>query len=434
MEKHELVACGSASVANFSLVFRGIILADSLTMPQKKRTVPKIPVILFLLVLCVTLSGIFAYTYMKKKQIEKASSAIPLPHCTGDASAKTRCFEAAIDERLKTRGLDAAFDLLASLYATEPVFAASCHDFAHTLGREAYRQFAAKQDVAISTKASYCGYGFYHGFMETLLQKTGDYKEARAFCEYAQKKLLSETSDAGGACYHGIGHGAVDGSDPRYWGDTDGMIRPAWNLCENVSVTEHQMYRCITGIYNALEILSHDGKYKLKALTEDPYSFCNKQPTEFREGCHTNISLAIALGIAKGDFVAATKLLDQNISQDADYAIRTVVISGLFHEYIRTYLADTKKISEGVGICRNLGKNLHLACIDGLSGGFMKYGEPKKEYVAGLAFCASDLTDEEKKTCYQSILPRLRIWYSPEKSQEICAMAPLPYQEMCVQS
>ena len=75
---------------------------------------------------------------------------------------------------------------------------------------------------------------------------------------------------------------------------------------------------------------------------------------------------------------------------------------------------------------------MHFPCIEGLSGGFMKYGEPKQEYVKGLAFCGSSLlSTEEQGTCYNYILPRLRNWYPVDKTKEICSQVPNDYKKYC---
>ena len=343
-------------------------------------------------------------------------------------------WENQIAVALKDKGLDQAFEILANLYATQPAFAAECHGYSHELGNAVYGMFADQEDFKLTPKTSYCGNGFYHGFMEALLQDTGDIRTAQEFCRTAGEKLMSETVDAEGACYHGIGHGAVDGGDPRAWGDAQAMIEPAMKLCEQVAGQDHskygKMYRCTTGAYNAIEILSADDKYKLTSLRSDPFAFCQTQSYDLQDGCYNNMVPAL-MRLTKADFLKSGQTIEK--IPEKDYVIRSSVMSGLFHEFIRLNLAAPNyNIAAGVKLCHQLSQSLQISCIDGLSGGHMKYGEPGQEYLKGLAFCGSDiLNDAEQGTCYRHILPRLRVWYSADKSQEICARTPQQYQEYC---
>lgn len=339
---------------------------------------------------------------------------------TRAASCKNvQCWQDLIDSTLKEKGLNEAFEVLATLYQNEPQFALSCHDFAHKLGARAYQLFSQKEDFGLSSKSSYCGYGFYHGFMETLLQKTGDMNEARRFCEYADTQLKKTTSDAGGACYHGIGHGAVDGSDPGTWGNPEDMIEPALKLCEMVASDENppprygKLFRCVSGVFNALEILSTSNKYKLSLNTDDPFWICKAQPARYKEACFTQFVVAV-MSVTGNDFIQSAKIIDA-IKED-EYALPTLqsLVVELPHQGKTDY-------QETLTYCRSLSVRFRETCVYAFAEGFMKYGPPQNEYVKALEFCESSLlTDDEKQACFTRILSILRIWYSAEKSQEIC--------------
>ena len=121
--------------------------------------------------------------------------------------------------------------------------------------------------------------------MEELLKATGDYSQAQDFCKYVGVKLAGETTDGEGACYHGIGHGTVDGSDPSAWGDPQKMMQPAMDMCLKVAGNDHsqygKLYRCVSGAYNSLEILSADSKYRLTQIQKNPFFICSSQPKEY---------------------------------------------------------------------------------------------------------------------------------------------------------
>ncbi len=340
------------------------------------------------------------------------------------------CWQQQMKQTLQSQGLPAAFDILANLYDTAPAFASQCHAFTHELGQEAYEMFASHQDFELNSKTQYCGYGFYHGFMETLLQSTGDVSQAQNFCAYVGKKLAGQTSDGEGACYHGIGHGAVDGTDIKAWGNPQAMIDPSLKLCKFASCDNQQfLYRCVTGVYNALEILSSDPQYKLTMIQKNPFWLCPSQPEFYKEPCYTNM-LPSLLRFTNNDLVKSEKMIEKIPEQTA---IKTTVSYSLFHEFIRLNLERPNyNIENGVQICHGLADPYRLSCIEGLAGGHMKYGDPQQAYVKGLAFCKMPiLKSDEEDSCYNTILTRLPIWYSPAKSAEICSSVDVKFQTYC---
>ena len=286
----------------------------------------------------------------------------------------------------------------------------------------------------MSGNTYYCGYGFYHGFMETLLYTTGNVAEAREFCNFTEE--LTGLPSSWTACYHGIGHGAVDGADPTTWGNVEAMMVPGFELCEAVSETDFELYLCATGVYNAIEILASEPKYGLTHIQDDPFGLCATQPKEFAEPCYTNMVPAV-LRLTKNDFSKAAEYVEDNmLNPEAEtidgYSVREMVILSLFHEFIRLNLENKDYALAGVKLCRALPQKSHLACIEGLSGGHMKYGEPKVEYVRALEFCGTVLLSEaEREACYKHMLVRLRVWYTSKQSSEICNLVDEKYRGYC---
>lgn len=336
-----------------------------------------------------------------------------------DSKDSKNCYEELIDATLQTKGLKEAFETLANLFEKDSNFASDCHDFTHKLGEKAYFMFSEKKEFSLSEKSSYCGYGFYHGFMETLLQKTADMGEARKFCEYADSQLKKTTSDAGGACYHGIGHGAVDGSDPRSWGDPQEMIKNGLALCELVSNDENptprygKLYRCASGVFNALEILSTSNQYKLSLNKKDPFWVCKSQPEEFKEACFTQFVVAVMV-LNNNDFTKSARIID-TINEN-NFAIPS--LQALAVELVKHGKTDYQQTLD---FCHSLSVRFQTPCITAYAEGFLKYGPPEKEYVEAIKFCKFNLLkDYEKSACFEKVLSLLRIWYTADKSQSIC--------------
>lgn len=324
---------------------------------------------------------------------------------------------------LRENGIDASFALIAVAADKDSQFAADCHGLSHELGKEAYTLFSQGKEITLSAKTSYCAYGFYHGFMEALLHATGDVSKAREFCEYVGRTLANETTDGRGACLHGIGHGAVeDEPDPASRGNPEAIIAPSLNLCERVASGDAQdLFRCASGVFNALEIISTSGKYGLSLNDKDPFWICRDQPDQYKRACYTQFLVA-AMNVAHGNFAQTAGFIDK-ISEDA-YAEET--LAGLVVERVHAGKIDYK---ETIALCRSLPFRLRMPCITGFGEGFLKYGPPGKEYARAVDFCGSDLlTDGERRSCFGRILSILRIWYTAEKSKEICESVDLRYR------
>lgn len=363
---------------------------------------------------------LFEGTYLILSNEEKEEVNVSKTYCLDEENAKRQqCYEDLIDNTLNKKGLGEAFEIFDILFRDDPVFAADCHSYSHKLGEKAYHLFAQNKEFQLTPKTSYCGYGFYHGFMETFLLSGRDMEEAHKFCEFADAQLRKLSSDAGGACYHGIGHGTVDGSDPRAWGNPQAMIQPSLDLCEKISNDENpppqygKLFRCVSGAFNALEILSTSNQYKLSLNREDPFWICRNQPDRYKEACYSQFVVAL-MAVTNNDFNKSAKTIG-TIHEDA-YALPA--LQALVVELVRLGKTDYQ---DTINYCRNLKSRFHLICVSSFGEGFLKYGPPEEEYVEALKFCNSPLLrGEEKSICFERVLSLLRQWYTVEKSREIC--------------
>lgn len=327
-----------------------------------------------------------------------------------------------IESTLNSKGLDQAFILMDKLFKEEPLFASDCHGFTHLLGEKAYELFSENQKFNLPDKTSYCGYGFYHGFMEKLLHSGGGLDQARSFCKYAGSILGEINSDAEGACYHGIGHGAVeDVTDPKLFGRPQAIIQPSLDLCEQVSDNQDKLFRCISGVFNALEIVTSQGRYNLSLNRKDPLWICRTQPDRYQRSCYTQMVIAV-MNATGNDFAKSAEIL----TTIEDDALARESLSGLVVERVRLKKTDYQ---ETLNFCRRLGDRFHLSCVRGFGEGFLKYGPPQKEYVKAVDFCSTALlTDTEREACFNRILAILRNWYTVEKAQQICSQVAVKYQ------
>ena len=106
---------------------------------------------------------------------------------------KTQCWQDALGQALDQRGIDAVFQVFSNLYDADADFRQNCHGLTHAIGQQAYKKFKNNEYIGASPKTSYCGYGFYHGFMESLVHNGANFADAREFCVLVNKHLAQRS-------------------------------------------------------------------------------------------------------------------------------------------------------------------------------------------------------------------------------------------------
>lgn len=336
-----------------------------------------------------------------------------IDHCEQEGAYKQQCFDQLILSEAKRGGIAHGFDILAAIYPRDHDFAVFCHGNTHELGELAFDEFEQGKEFPISPKSSYCGFGFYHGFLEKLVYTRGDLSEARRFCEDVDKQLSGSVSGVSFACYHGIGHGVVDGSDPSLWGNAEKYIGPGLTLCEKISDVEEQRARCASGVFNALAIAMHTGTHGFSPNLKDPYSVCKEQNIPYiRKACYdqmnsyiveTTHSFTEALKDAEAH--AEPAYADVGISSVASYAAQNALSSG---DPLEPYLEA----------CNTLEGKYRNVCAQGFSVGLIEFGDPGKEYPAAIDMCAEG--GKLETYCLRGVILGARDRLSPADLEKFC--------------
>ena len=346
-----------------------------------------------------------------------------------DSPAKQTCWNQALTSALSREGIGGAFNLFAAFYNSEPDFAEGCHPFTHLIGEGAYEKFSKKEDFEISPQVAYCSYGFYHGFMEAMAQKTGKFEGARELCDYIGKQLAGQGGTVGtaDACFHGIGHGVTDASSPQAQRDVFAAINPGLELCEKVGRNEREIKLCGTGVFNALAGFYTKPEYRLD--THDPFWICRQQQKSyFKHACYDDLKTLTML-LADNNFAKAIGLYYENIPEDT-YAADAIDNLATFAGYS---ILRNNTINDAINTCHRAQKRLRIACIRGLGAGFITAGTPDEEYKRALGeVCGSSLLNEEERSgCFERVLWVSYARYSSEKHREICATVLKKYRYHC---
>ncbi len=343
-----------------------------------------------------------------------------------DQSAKIICWNKVIESNLEINGLDNSLALVANLYEEVPEFAPVCHDFVHLIGKKAYRLFSEGKPFQISSKTSYCAYGFYHGFMENMVSEKGDVSMAKEFCTYVDNQLSKDTPNARLACFHGIGHGWTNSHDPKLWGDEKAMVYPALTLCEKVTQDPEELAICATGVFDSISIGYYNEANGLKINKQNPYWLCQEQKDKYKRPCYMDLAPAI---LWLGEY-----RLDKSLAYlgGVENKYKSLEIESLAEGSVRFLLDNKWDNADYVEICRRLGKNQSGHCIAGLGAGFFQFGPPGKESESAINFCNSPaLNQSEKNTCFVKILQNMKGALSFEKYQEVCEGLG-EYQRYCI--
>ena len=353
------------------------------------------------------------------------SSQLKDCHNLDSNSQKLVCWEELIDSTLKKSSISEAFEIVEQVYNSDPVFVSNCHDFVHLIGEKAYQKFSNKEGFNLSSKTSYCGYGFYHAFMESLLQDSGDLTKAREFCDYAERKLQGQNADAKGACYHGIGHGVADNHDQKSWDNETDLVSNALTLCEKVAADNVLLNRCSSGVFNVLAI-AYNGN-KLKINSQDPLWFCRQLKKDiYKKTCFEEMNTALFVLSGK-DFIQAAKFIEE-IEDDefANSGIRS--LAGVFG----MSFVQLGNFDKFINDCRNLQERLRLSCIKGFVTGLIEGGSPGEEYIKSLKFCGSGILKmSEKVACFEETLRLSSIYYPKEKHQLVCNLVDNKFRKYC---
>ncbi len=363
--------------------------------------------------------------------VQYRSPAQVLRDCA-DAKNKPLCYSDRIEAMIRTQGIPAAFDALALAYDTDPEFAGTCHAVTHDLGKAAYEEFHRTGKTELTSKAFYCGYGYYHGFLDQLLIDTNDLTEARSFCTYVGKNVPHPPPPefAEGSCYHGVGHGITDGTDPRAWGDELSIVQPGLAVCKKVSAGNNTWQsRCASGVFNALGNMYNDPKYKVTPGA-DPYDLCRKGKFSVidSEACYSQMN-TVASDLTGGNL--PRMIAYSNTITNERY--RIAALKEAVSYYVQMLKRKQQQLSAtDMDHCADLAQPFQDSCVQGLVGGVYEFGSPERQVEEILAVCgAQNLNDTLRTTCYNETIEMASYYFERDVVTALCDRIPEEGRARC---
>ncbi len=354
-------------------------------------------------------------------------------NCLAASKDRTRgyCWATEIAATMKRDGLLVSFDAVRRYYESSADFQNQCHDIMHVLGSAAYGEYMKTDVHIVRPETSYCGYGFYHGFMEQMLIEKGQeyLHDAGAYCMglIDNKALPSKKAGdaATAACFHGIGHALFDSLSGNLWGDEEKMATAAIGQCEAITTDTHWRSQCASGVFNSLSIAEGKGAYRLSYREGDPTLLCRNKKVEYQESCYNEISIGYINRYHLSE-TSAIALMEQ-FPGDA----KLWSLMAYFDNKIRHNMQEYTS------------KNLYLqtesfaaesekeAIVEGVLNAFTIGGKPGEEYVAHLDYCANFLPSKTRDYCYSRTIVLLNTIYTDEKLKMVCQIVPEKNRRTC---
>ncbi|PIT90975.1 hypothetical protein COU17_02900 [Candidatus Kaiserbacteria bacterium CG10_big_fil_rev_8_21_14_0_10_49_17] len=340
------------------------------------------------------------------------------------------CWDTMLHDSLLHDGLDAAFDLFIKLYRTEAEVPKACHGWGHILGEAAYTLYSNGEQFELRPEAAYCGYGFFHGFIEALLLATNDTYQAYQFCKDVRGSL-NGTESVYLNCVHGIGHGitAYIVENPQYWGDFHAIANGGLGACEDIlPKNSSEMRNCFDGVFNELtqDLINSEYGFVFHEYVDggDPLRYCSKYQPLAQTACLYEF-MGLHELLWAGGFQEALLYIVEYIDS-SEMAID--VVRKLAGDAMQNII-DNEDFSDQIAICRSIREPYSVACINGLVAGFYSHADPERIHERVFQFCQNpNLSRIERKACFSNAFTQLRNIYSGEKFAEVCESAPHEYR------
>jgi len=319
------------------------------------------------------------------------------------------CWYSVLRDVFDNEGTQRAFEVFVEIYDGYPVFANSgCHRHAHRVGDMAYYyDYLTHKDlskVAFPKNASTCGYGFYHGFFEHLVQDVPDLDFVTRTCEFMADILLENAPAIQQTCYHGTGHGLVlaiadELLKPEEWSLQAFTYKPL-KFCDSLpKAREKDKEDCRQGVFNVIVDWMADGEYNLSYNLKEPFAVCDIYENVYKPDCYYEIAQKLDKA---SDFNTVNMVT--LVQQIKDPSLQNMAMSvGMAGIVQHDPLGEKSML---LGECLGIPDSLQDACVVGLLGGLVEHGI-EGDYITAINFCELEMPSEVRKACYEELQNKL---------------------------
>lgn len=376
---------------------------------MKLSTVSRFGEFFFIVILLIFISVLLSI-YRNNTEDSYMNQAIKT--CKSISYRETeKCWGEAMEKIIKKEGLESGFKFFRKFYLEDGV--GDCHPYAHILGRSAYNAFIEGRQIVESDGMKYCGYGFWHGFMERYVAVEGmDADNIKNFCNKFSPDFIND-------CFHGVGIGGI-GDPPPFdtWGKPQEMAERALKLCDTTAKPGRQLTECISGVFHQQGLFAYRNEYGMVFDKKKPLSLCDPYlNTHYEGGCIWQISSWLPDAFDR-DLSNVYEYVADNYEEEPIHEMIT-----MSSKVISIYRIQENDYSSFIIKCKSIPISYQKDCISGYVYGMFEVGEPEKEYVKAIDFCkSSELSKEDKGNCVNAIIMESSRYYKSEKKELVCSV------------
>lgn len=298
--------------------------------------------------------------------------------CNGD-QATTNCIKQRYQRLTLSKGPKAAFTTLKAEYNTNDTVHAYCHALAHVIGRTE-ADVSKNIDDAYAHGDNFCWSGYYHGVMESLVQRIGKQNiTAKLPTICAELKKDKPYSFYHFNCVHGLGHGIMDVNKSELF--------TSLTTCDILQDTWEQE-SCYGGVFmeNVMDEVN-SGHITAYLKDDQPMYPCTAVDEKYKEQCYL-MQTSHALRLANNDFATVfaecagvdSNFVDvcyQSLGRDASGTTSSTVettkancmwgptqdarancVTGAVKDFISYYSSD----KQATQLCNSLDSSLQAGC------------------------------------------------------------------------
>jgi len=352
------------------------------------------------------------------------------------------CLLQVVFERVRNESIASGYKAFTYFYEQYPIFGASgCHQHAHRVGDTVYYElFVARgltlDDIDFPHETTSCGYGFWHGFVEHLIQDHPEPAYVAEVCEYLRNRFGETMKDIGTICYHASGHGftmaRADTLSEDEWGPLSTYVNKPVVNCESLpDIPEREVEDCREGVFNIVSDWMTKGDLGLSFNYDEPFTECEALTSRWHEACYYEFAMKLE-PITGDNPVAAAKYVQSIGNTELREIAFGVMIAGMMQRQ-----APLDGYGAVIQSCLSItDASLVNICVRSAINGMMEHGSPGTEYKKILLVCDSKEIAEAGQAghCYRTLAARLSRFYEPEKKRSICEEFPEVYKEECIQT
>lgn len=392
-----------------------------------------------LLVFCVGVLISLSCAGIATHVVPSLRQSAELAHCGQEANDNlvVECIFRGIESELQNHGVTAATEIFARAYRQYPAFVRqACHVQAHRLGDLTYyRVYVGMEEldaIELPQATTACGYGFFHGFLEHLIQDHPDPAFITKTCDYLIGRLGKDMGEIEMTCYHGSGHGLMLAQSERVpksqWGNVEAFTALPLSQCESLAkANARDIEQCKEGIFNVLDEWASIGQQGFVLNTAQPFLLCATVPEPSLKACYYEMAMKSDRTSEYNAQNLARVVKEQVPARYREIAFE-VGIAGIVQNVITTPGAYQDLLTQ----CTTLETGLYQPCVGSVINGLYEHGEPQEEYKKALAVCSdSSIREDQEEFCYKTVARRLERFYTPERVVEICKEFPDAYQNQC---